>query len=93
MTRKLVHSLAILGLMFLAGQGQVLMAQSAPAATGLINAPFGARPGFPGLLGFKTGARQKTGSHIGCVRIGVDHAEGLPVQNGGFSRCDLVPTL
>ena len=71
MTRKLVHSLAILGLMFLAGQGQVLMAQSAPAATGIINAPFGARPGFLGPLGLKTGARQKTGSHMDASALGL----------------------
>jgi probable HAF family extracellular repeat protein len=69
MTRKLFHSLAILGLTFLAGQGQVLMAQSAPAATGIINAPFGARPGFPGVPVFQTGARQKTGSHTNAAAL------------------------
>ena len=58
MTRKLFHPLVILALTFLAGQGQVLMAQSAPAATGLINAPFGARSGFPGVPAFQTGAHR-----------------------------------
>jgi probable HAF family extracellular repeat protein len=71
MTRKLFYSLAILGLTFLAGQVQVLMAQSAPAATGIINAPFGARPGLPGVPVFPTGARQKTGSHTDAAATGV----------------------
>ena len=71
MTRKLYHSLIILALTFLALQGQMLMAQSAPAASGLINAPFGARPGFPGLPVFPTGARQKTGTRTDAAALGL----------------------
>ena len=71
MTRKLFYSLAILGLTFFVAHGQVLMAQSAPAATGIINAPFGARPGFPGVPVFQTGARQKTGSHTDAAALGL----------------------
>ncbi|MGA8491553.1 MAG: hypothetical protein WB711_14095 [Terriglobales bacterium] len=63
MTRKLFYSLAILGLTFLPGQGHVLMAQSAPSASGALNVPTGIRPGFPGLLNFHTGALQGIGSH------------------------------
>jgi hypothetical protein len=71
MTRELFHFLAILGLTFFAGQDQVLMAQSAAAATGIINAPFGARPGFPGIPVFQTGARQSTGSHSDAAGLGL----------------------
>jgi probable HAF family extracellular repeat protein len=71
MTRKLFHSLAILALTFLVGQCQVLIAQSAPAATGVINAPFGAHPGFPGVPVFQTGARQKSGSHSDAAPLGL----------------------
>jgi len=70
MTRKLFYSLVILGLTFLAGQGQVLMAQSA-SATGVINAPFGARPGFPGVPVFQAGARPSTGSHTDAAGLGL----------------------
>jgi probable HAF family extracellular repeat protein len=70
MTRKLFYSLAILALTFLAGQSQVLMAQSA-SATGVINAPFGARPGFPGVPVFQAGARPSTGSHTDAAGLGL----------------------
>ena len=71
MTRKLFYSLAILGLTFLAGQGQVLMAQSGSAAAGVINAPFGARPVVPGLPVFLTGPRQKIASRADAAALGL----------------------
>jgi probable HAF family extracellular repeat protein len=71
MTRKLFYSLAILGLTFLAGGGEVLMAQSAPAAPGAINVPFGARPGSPGVPVSQTGARPSIGSHKDAAALGL----------------------